>query len=546
MKKFLFGILIVLLFISIFSENYLVSFSAAVKSWEKSDIDQAILLANLSLSSTINISYAPDLWYFKARLELMKGETKQAKDSLEMAASVFHPKAVYHLLNSLLNASVTSFSPITNVNYVNSIKGFYGGEVFYTPISVSTRYEDYYVLDASNRFVEEFGTSQIRHTLSVNSTPTSMVYSHKLDSFFISFKNGSIYEYSPDFSKKSLFATGFSYPVVSFVDNVGRVYVLDSGKDVIDIFECTGKTFKTFNFFNERVHILGSVREAAGIMYVMDFTDKSIRRFDVINGKELSSIPFPEGNTPTSFEILEDNVLFINSKDLNVGGINFPLNNSKSVFSSSFAERLLMTCDVESNKVNLYEVKTHSGVFIPVIDNLSFSGGKVNVTFRVLDPLGSNVENPSKAVINDNGFTKAVNFSRSEIQTVLHSKVQINDLFKMDKNKRNVVILKASDLKGHEKALFPSIILNNVTLYIIKDVFPSKDEEELVKLTGGDFVSQKEAQQFNEFIPKMHAFEFKGSYRTGLPSGVDEVKLTYGANNEFSDSVYYTLQNMMK
>jgi hypothetical protein len=548
MKKLFLGVLIVLIFAFTlnFSENYITSFSAAVKSWEESDLSQAISLVTLSLSSTFDVAYAPDLWYFKARLELMVGNVKEAKKSLEMAASVFHPKAVYSLLNSLANASLTSFSPVANVSYVNSIKGFYDGELFYSPISVATRYNSYYVLDGANHFVEEFGMAQKRHTLSVNSTPTSLIYSQKLDSFFISFENGYIYEYSHDFSRKIIFAKGLAHPIVSFADNMGRIYVVNTGKDAVDVFECDGSIFKTFNFFKERVHILGNIREMAGVMYVMDYTTKSVQRFNVINGQKLSSIPFPKGPLPTSFEVLNSNVLFVNSSELDVGGIKFPLENSKSVFSSLLTERILMTCDVESNKVNLYEVKTNSIIFVPVIDNLTFSSGKVSVKFRILDPLGSTVENPGKVVVNDNGFTKATTLSKMKISSVVHYISDVRDIFKMKKDERDLVVVKASVLNGNEHKVFASSILNNITFYVIEDIPPTKLEETLVKATGGDFISQSEANSFDKFASKMISFEFEASYPSILPNGVDEVDLMYGTENKYVDSVYYTFQNVMK
>ncbi len=547
MKRSLFALLLIVsIFTLAFSENYITSFSAAVKNWNDFKIPEAISLVNLSLSSTFNVAYAPDLWYFKTRLELMNGEIKEAKKSLEMAASVFHPKFVYTLLNSLTNASVTSFSPITNVNYLNSIKGFYGEEVFYSPISVASRRESYYVLDGANRFVEKFGLIQKRYFLGVNSTPTAMIYSYRLDSFFISFENGYIYKYSPDFSQKSVFVKGLSYPIVSFSDNFGRVYVINSGKDEVNVFECNGQLFRDFNFFNKKVHILGNVRENAGTMFVMDYTTRSVRTFDITNGEELSRIPFPDGLTPTSFEILGSSVIFIGSQKLNVGGIKFPLEDSKSVFSSSLTERILMTTDIESNKVNLYEMKTSSNIFMPLIDNLSFSNGKITIEFRILDPLGSKIENPGKVVVNDNGFTKPITLTTIEFPISLHRLQNVSDILKMKRNKRNFVVVYASTLKGHVRGMFAPALFKNTTFYIIEDITPTKLEKTLVRLTNGDFISQQEANNFEEILPNMHAFEFKASYNSILPNGVDEIDLTYGANAKYVDSVYYTFQNVMK
>ncbi len=545
MKKFLIVFAISLLAITIFAD-YLTSFSAAIQNWENSNIDQALSLVSLSLSSTLNIAYAPDLWYFKSRLELMEGKIKQAKSSLEMAASVFHPKDVYFLLNSLASASVTSFSPIANVNYVNSIKGFYGGEIFYSPISALMRYNSYYVLDAANDFVEEFGQRQRRYLLSMHSTPTAMIYSNKLDVFFISYENGSVYEYSPDFSKQKLFADGLSYPTVSFADNAGRVYVVNCGKDSIEVFECDGEKFRTFNFFKKRVHILGNVRESNGIMYVMDFTDRSVRRFNLFNGTELPSIPFPKDHIPTSFEIFGRSVLFVDSHNLSVGGINFPLTNSKSVFSSSLTQRLLITCDVEKNEINLYDVESHSDLFIPIMDNLSFADGKVKISFRILNPFGLDVENPQKIIVNDNGFTKSIELSRRKIRTIFHLFPSLEEIFKMNKNHKNVIVLKSSALIGHEREMFSSLILNNTSLYLVEDTSPTRLENELVKMTGGDFITMKEAEKFQDLVSRFSSFEFEASYKIGLPEGVDEIDMRYGAKGEFVDSLYYTLQNVMK
>jgi len=67
---------------------------------------------------------------------------------------------------------------------------------------------------------------------------------------------------------------------------------------------------------------------------------------------------------------------------------------------------------VESNEIKIYEIQTHSNVFLPLIDRLNFENGKINVFFRILDPLGEWIENAGKTVVDDNGFTKAIIVSK--------------------------------------------------------------------------------------------------------------------------------------
>ncbi len=546
MKKVLFfaGLIFILFTISL--ADYLTSFSAAVENWNASNIESAISLTELSLSSTVNISYAPDLWYFKSRLELMLGKRKDAENSLNMAATVFHPKAVYKLLGALAEASITNFSPVSQVNFVNEIKGFYDGEVFYSPVSVAMRNEEYYVLDEGNRFVEEFGLVQKRLPLGVNSTPTAMIYSPKTDTFFVSFENGNVYEYNPDFSKHFLFASNFSYPIVSFSDNSGRIYVSDEGRDRVVVLENNGDVFKKFDFFkNNRVHIIGYVRESCGIMYVMDFTSKEVRRFDLASGEEMRPIPFPKGDVPSSFEVLGSNVIFVSSHHLTIGGIDFPIAD-RSAFSSSLMERTLMVCDVESNEIKIYEIQTRSNVFLPLIDRLNFENGKINVFFRILDPLGEWIENAGKTVVDDNGFTKAIIVSKVNVKHKLYIFPKLSSLFHMNKNIENVVILKASSLKGREKDFFSAILLNHVCLYLVEDTDLTELEREMIRLTRGDIISSNEIPDMKSLSRKLKPFEFKATYSTGLPQGVDEVDLMYGGKHIFTDSVYYTLQNVLK
>ncbi len=548
MKRFspVITVMLLLFVFSVAMADYMTSFSAAVKNWNESNIENAISLVQLSLSSTVNVSYAPDLWYFRSRLELMLGKTSDAEKSLETAVSVFHPKAVYKFLNALAQASVTSFSPVAQVTYENELKGFYSGEVFYSPVSVAMRNTNYYVLDEANDFVEEFGTVQRKIPLSAGSTPTSMVYSSKTDTFFISFEDGKVYEYNSNFSTYKLFASGFSYPIVSYVDNAGRVYISNEGKDSIVVLENDGSVFRTFLFFkSNRVHIIGYIRECCGVMYVMDFTDKEIRKFDIVTKQELTPIPFPKGEVPSSFELLGSTVIFVSSHKATVGGIDFPLQDG-GVFSSSFAGRLLMVCDIEKNAVKMYEIFTHSNLFLPIIDRTKFVNGKAKVFFRVLDPMGKDIENANQAVVMDNGFTKAITVSKISIPHKLYIFPKTSIFFHMDKNIKNIVIMKASTLKGQEKSFFSAILLNNVCLYLVEDTDLTKLEKELVKLTHGDVLGKNEVSKAVSFSANSKAFEFQATYSIALPQGIDEINLMYGGSPTFVDSTYYTLQNVLK
>ena len=545
MRKILFTLAMFLITFSSFA-NYLDSFSAAVQAWNQGEIDQSLSLTKLSLSSTVNVADAPDLWYFKARLNIMKGNTKKAIEAIQTAGDVFRQKPVFLLLNELANASVTTFSPVLSIKYVNSIEGFYGTEVFYSPLSVCMRKQNYYVLDGANRFVEEFGAHQIRHKIGVDSTPTSMIYSPQMDSFFISFENGSVYEYSSNFSKKKVFISKLSHPVVSCTDNAGRLYVGEYGKDQVDVFDDQGVLIRKFRLFDKEVHIFSYIREFSSVVYVMDLTEKKIRRFDVISGKELSSIPFPKGSIPFTFELLGSSVVFINSHSALIGGIKFPLVNSTSVFSSNMTGRTLMTTDVANNKVNLYDIKTQKSLIFPIIDGLSFANGKVFVKFRLLDPMGYDIENPSRVLVEDNGFQQPVNIVRIHQKIKVYEFPKLNDIFKMNQTTKNVVILRASSLKGHGKEFFSSIIMNNVTLYLVVDEKPTDMERELVCLSKGSLISYSEIKRIKNFSKNRNFFEFEASYSKGLPNGVDELEIMYGPSSHLVDGVYYTMQNIMK
>ena len=546
MRKAFFVLAMFLMMVSFSFANYLDSFSAAIQAWDQGKIDQSLSLTKLSLSSTVNVANASSLWYFKARLDIMRGSTKDAVEALQTAGGVFEQKPVFLLLNDLANASITTFSPVLNIKHVNSIEGFYGTEVFYTPLSVCMREQNYYVLDGANRFVEEFGTQQARHKIGVDSTPTSMIYSPQTDSFFISFENGSVYKYSSNFSKKKIFISNLSHPLVSCTDNAGRVYIGEYGKDQVDVFENDGVLMRKFSLFDKKVHIFSCVREFNSIAYVMDLTEKKVRKFNVISGKELSPILFPKGSIPFTFELLGSNVIFINSSIASIGGIQFSLDNSISVFSSNITGRILMTTDVANNKVNLYNIETQKVLIFPIIDGLSFKKGKVRVKFRLLDPMGSKIENPSKILVKDNEFQQPVDISRTHQKVKIYEFPKLNDIMKMNQTAKNVVILHASSLKGHEKDFFSPIILNNVTLYLVVDEKPTDMERELVCLSQGSLISDSEIEQVKNFSKNRNFFEFEASYSKGLPSGVDEVELMYGPNSHLVDSVYYTMQNIIK
>ncbi len=545
MRKVFFTLAIFLMTVSSFA-NYLNSFSAAIQAWDRGEIDQSLSLTRLSLSSTVNVTDASKLWYFKARLNIMKGNTKDALEALQTAGGVFEQKPVFSLLNDLASASITTFSPVSNIKYVNSIEGFYGAEVFYTPLSVCMRRQNYYVLDGANHFVEEFGAQEVRHRIGVDSTPTFMIYSSQMDSFFISFENGSVYEYSPNFSQKKIFTSNLSHPVVSCTDNAGRVYIGEYGKDRVDVLGNDGTLIKKFNLFNKKVHLFSYVREFNSVAYVMDLTEKKVRKFDVISGKELPSVPFPKGSIPFTFELLGPNVIFINSHSVSIGGIQFPLSDSTSVFSSNVTGRILMTTDVVKDKVNLYNIETQKVLIFPIIDGLSFKEGKFRVKFRLLDPMGSEIENPSRILVKDNEFQQPVDISRIHEKVKIYEFPKLDDIVKMNQTSKNVVILRASSLKGHEKDFFSPIILNNVTLYLVVDEKPTDMERTLVCLSNGSLVSGSEIERVKDFSKNRNFFEFEASYSKGLPSGVDEVDLMYGPGSHLIDSVYYTMQNIIK
>lgn len=546
MRRMLFVLYVLTLLTSLAFANYMNSFSAAVEAWDQGEADQALSLMKLSLSSTFNASDAPDLWYFKARLDLMTGKVSEARQALDTAGSIFKPKPGFKLLKNLADASITSFSPVVDVKYIGSIKGFHEGEVFYSPVSVAIRRNSYYVLDAANRFVEKFGSIQQRYKLDVNSTPTAMIYSNVMESFFVSFENGTVYKYASDFSSKEEFASKLSYPVVFCVDNAGRVYVGEYGKDAVDIFEYNGVLMKKLHFFDKKVHIFSYARVFGDTFYIMDLTDKEVRKFDIISGKELSDVPFPKDVIPFTFEVMYGNVFFIGSKSAVIGGISFNLNRSSSVFSSTLNGKVFVTTDPVANKVNIYGISMEKSVLFPIVDRLLFKGGKIYVRFRIVDPINGFIENLANVVIRDGGFQAPADISYVSQNAVVYEFPRLSDILKMDHTKSNVVISRVSLLDKWAKSYFAPILLNNVVLYLVRDEKPTELEKLLVHLTNGAFISNSEVKYVKEFSKHRHFVEFMASYPVSLPTGIDNVSVSCGPTSNLIDTAYYTKQNVLK
>jgi len=545
-RKMFFVLYVLILLTSFALADYMNSFSAAVEAWNQGKTEQALSLMKLSLSSTFNTSDAPDLWYFKARLDLMTGKINEARQALDTAGSVFKPKPVFKLLKNLTDASITSFSPIVSIKYIGSINGFHNGEVFYSPISVAIRRNSYYVLDAANRFVERFGSIQQRYKLGVDSTPTAMVYSNVMDSFFVSFENGDVYKYTSDFSKKEKFTSKLSYPVVFCTDNAGRVYVGEYGRDAVDIFEYNGILMKEMHFFDKKVHIFSYARVFGDSFYIMDLTDKEVRKFDIISGKELSDIPFPKGVIPFTFEVMYGNVFFISSKSAIIGGISFNLNQSNSVFSSILNGKLFVTSDPAANKVNIYKISMEKDVLFPIVDGLFFKGGKIYVRFRIIDPVDGFIENPTNVVVKDNGLQSPADISYISQNAMIYEFPRLDEILKMNHVKPNVVISRVSSFNKEVKNYFAPILLNNVVLYLVRDGKPTELEKLLVHLTNGAFISDSEVEYIKKVSKYRRFVEFVASYPVGLPTGIDDVSVSYGPTSNLIDSVYYTKQNVLK
>ncbi len=546
MKKMLLVLCVFTMLTSFVFANYMNSFSAAVEAWNQGKISQALSLMNLSLSSTFNTLYAPDLWYFKARLDLMSGKINDARQALDTVGTVFKSRPVSNLLKNLTDASITSFSPVVDIKYVDSIMGFHDGEVFYSPISVAIRRNSYYVLDTANRFVEEFGSIQQRYELNVNSTPTAMIYSNAMDSFFVSFENGDVYKYTPNFSTKKKFVSKLSHPVVFCTDNAGRVYVGEYGEDAVSIFEYNGVLKKKIHFFDKKVHIFSYGRVFGSTFYIMDLTDKEVRKFDIISGKELSNVPFPKDVIPFTFEVIYGNVFFISSKSAVIGGISFNLYRSSSVFSSTLDGELLATTDVAANKVNIYKISMEKSVSFPIINGLSLKDERIHVRFRIVDPTDSPIEKPTNLVVKDDGFQAPADISYVSQKALIYEFPNLDEILKMNHVKSNVVISRVSSFNGKVKSYFAPILLNNVVLYLVRDKDPTELVKLLVHLTKGAFISDSEVKYVENFLKYRRFVEFVASYPVNLPIGIDDVSVSCESISNLIDTVYYTKQNILK
>ena len=546
MKKMVFVLCFFVMLISMTYANYMSAFSATVKAWSQGNTEQALSLMNLTISSTFNAADAPKLWYFKARLDLMKGKISDALKALNTAKNVFKFEPVFHLLNFLANASSTSFAPITGIDYVGSIKGFNGGEIFYSPISVAIKQNSYYVLDAANRFVEKFGSIQKHYTLGVSSTPTAMIFSQSVNAFFVSFENGSVYEYTSNFSGKKKFVSHLNYPVVFCSDNAGRVYVGEYGRDAIDIFEYDGSLEKRLSLFNKRVHIFSYAKIFGDTLYIMDLTSKEVREFNVVTGKELSSVPFPKGVVPFTFEVVNGSVCFITSKSFAVGGMAFGLTHSKSSFSSILNGELLLTTDPVSNEVNIYKISTENSVIFPIIDGLFFKNGKIYVKFRIMDPVDGFIEDSSNIVVKNDGFQTPNDISFVSQKATVYEFPQLNEFLKVGQTHPNIIISRVSSLYGKVKDYFAPILLNNVVLYLVRDEKPTRLEKLLVRLTNGAIISKSEVEYIEKFSKIRYFTEFVASYPVALPTDICDVSVKYGATSKLVDTVYYTAQNILK
>lgn len=525
--------------------GYIDNFSAAVDSWNRGKIDDALSLTKLSLSSTVNVSSEAPMWYFTARLDMMSGKLNDAKAALRTAVNVFKPETGFNLLDSLANASVTVFSPVTSLSLIDSIKGVDNGEIFYSPISAAIAKDGYYILDAANRFVVKFGQTQIHYPLGVDSTPTAMVYARYMNAFYVSFENGTVYRYSSSFDTKSVFLSGLSYPVVFCSDNAGRVYVGEYGKDRVDAVEYDGTVFRRFDLLSKRVHVFSYGKVSGGVFYLMDLTDREIRRFNVVTGNEDSPVPFPKGPMPVTFQVIGRNVCFINSENAVIGGITFPLKGSSSVFSSFLDGETLLTTDPANNRVNIYEFSTANRHVFPLVDGIGFKNGNTVLKFRIFDPIGNGVENPKKISVTDNGFQAQVKISYDREKVRVYAFPKLSDLMTMDQNFKNVVITDLSTLESMHDYM-STLLLRNVTLYVVESSAPSPAEKMLVHLTGGAFISQSETGTIKNFALNAEFDGMTAEYPTVLPAGdMNYVNISYGSDSNLVDTVYYTNQNLI-
>ncbi len=541
-----FSLFFLLLIVStIVLAGYIDNFSAAINSWNDGKINDALSLTNLSLSSTVTVSNDAPIWYFKARLEMMEGNVARAASALQTAITVFKPEPDFYLLNSLATASMTTFSPITSISFVDSLKGTDNGEIFYSPVSAVIGRNGYYVLDAANRFVEEFGQTQIRHPLGVDSTPTALVYVPYMNDFLVSFENGTIYRYSSSFDKKTLFMSNLSYPVVLCSDNAGRVYIGEYGRDRIDIAEYDGSIFRKLNLLSKKVHVFSCGRVWDGVFYLMDLTKREVRRFDVITGNEMEPIPFPKGPLPVTFEVVGGNVCFINSENAIAGGITFPLDGSKSVFSSYLSGRTLLTMDPANNRVNIYEFSTANPSIFPIVDGIGFKNGNTFLDFRLFDPISNRVENPKKTMVTDDGFQAPVEISYKTESVKVYAFPKLSDFMTMNQNVKNIVITDLPALEKMQRYL-STILFRNVVLYVVGRSRPSPLDSLIVHLTGGTFISNSEIGTVENFAMNAKFEELVAEYPTNLPAdNMNYINISYGSNSKFVDSVYYTNQNLI-
>lgn len=541
----------VVLFLFIFSfmafGSYINNFSASVNAWNNSNINEAVSLINMSLSSTINVANAANLWYFKARLDLMDGKLTAASNDLNNAVMVFKSSPTYTFINSLISASFTAFLPIVSVKKSDTIHGIYkGNEIFYSPVSIAVRENGFYVLDAANRNVIEFSKVQSTYPLGVNSTPTAIIYSPIDDRFYVSFENGSIYSYSPDFNNREVFLSNLSFPVIFCQDNAGRFYVGEYGKDAVDVFENNGALFRQFDLFSKRVHIFSYGLARSGIFYLMDLTDREIRRFDLVSSKELSPIPFPSGPLPYDFSILGDNIVFFNSNQMVSGGINFNLEDSKSVFYADLSGQTLLTVDPVSNTVRIYKISLQGNPIFPVIDRIGFQNGNIETYFRIVNLANRSIEYLPDLIVKVNGsmIPFSVNYVYQNYKLYLFP--DISQILSVNKNVRNVVIVKENSLDELEK-YFGTLMLRNVALFVVGDPQNLSEKAKLmIYITGGTFISESEIKYIQQMISVTKYKSLMVSFPVPASlGGINSISIYYGANSNLIDTVYYTDQNIL-
>lgn len=537
----------ILTFASFALGSYLDSVSAGINAWNNSDTNQALSLINISLSSTLNVENASKIWYFKSMLELTNGRTADASISLRKAVSVFGPASNYDLMNALISASFTAFVPVVSLKKSDSMGGIYkGDEIFYSPVCATAREGNFYVLDSANKNVIRFGKIENTYHLGIDSTPTSMIYSELNDRFYVAFQNGYIYSYSSIFQDRKIFESSLSFPVIFCQDNAGRIYVGEYGKDTVDVFENDGTLFRTFDLFSKTIHIFSYGHARGGIFYLMDLTDKEVRRFDIISGKELTPVLFPSGPLPYDFEILGDNLLFFNSNQMVSGGINFNLEGSKSVFYSYLTGQTILTADPVTDRVNIYELSLNGSMIFPIIDSVSFANGQISVYFRMLSTLGRTLEYLPNVIVKVNGFLVPFYMSYVGQKTKFYQFPSFSDILSMNKNVHNVAVITESQLKDLSK-YYGTLMLRNVALYVIGDPqdIPERDRT-MVYLTGGTFISQSEITDIQKNAENAHFKCLMASFPIPISlNGINSISVYYGSKSNMIDTVYYTDQNIL-